>query len=134
MEIFLSHFFNILWGRPFTSFPNTNTRAALIALVDLNIFSLSLVCSRATISTPSFLILSTKRLACLEYSHGTTVSAPRAVFDIFSWGGVGVIPHKYILLTPAASAVLKIEPTFSLLLILCRITLTSFFIKIGYNK
>ena len=50
-----------------------------------------------------------------ECSHGTDSSAPSAVFVMACFGGSAVMPQRYSLSMPAASAVRKNAPTLYML-------------------
>src|SRR3989338_9528258 len=132
MAIFLSQYFKIFGLIPLNSLPTINAIGNFG--LNLKIFFESLVCSRAYILIPSFFNSVITCQVLRLYSHGTYVSAPRAVLEILSCGGVGVIPQRYILETPTASAVRKIEPTFSRLRILSSTTIISFWDIIWYIK
>src|SRR3989344_8665988 len=89
-----SQCFKIFGLIPLTSLPAI--RAIFLFLDGLyeKIFLLLFVCSSAKIVKPSFFNFFKSRHVCDWYSHGIHFSAPKAVFDIFSCGGVGVIPQR----------------------------------------
>jgi len=117
--ITLSDLSRALLETPLTSFPIISAKGNF----GLNWVykTLSLVCSKETILTLSFFSVSIIRQICQWYSQATFFSAPNAVLEIFGWGGRPQIPVKKTLVTPKASAVLKIEPIFSKLRMLSAI-------------
>src|SRR3989344_8169162 len=119
--IILSDLLRMLFGKPLTSSPRIK---ATDFLTDFKSFkeTAPFACSKETISAPSFLSLFITRQVSLRFSQATKFSAPKETFSMFGLGGAGVIPHKNILETPAASAVLKIEPTLCRLRILWQMT------------
>ena len=61
------------------------------------------------------------------YSHSTVSVDPMAVLLIFLFGGVAVIPHKYIFSIKKASDVLKIDPILFRLLMSSRMMINGVF-------
>mmetsp|Transcript_468 Transcript_468/g.1322 ORF Transcript_468/g.1322 Transcript_468/m.1322 type:complete len:244 (+) Transcript_468:190-921(+) len=73
----------------------------------------SSVVSSATTYTPRERRCLTAAIVASKWSHGTDERAPSAVFSSLRSGGVVVKPHVTTRHTRVASAVRKIEPTFS---------------------
>ena len=64
------------------------------------------------------------------FSHSTDSVAPSADFLISLFGGVAVIPHKYIFSRRKASEVLNAEPTFNADLTLSKTTTIGIFLEV----
>ena len=79
---------------------------------------LPVACSAASMVKPSLFSISTASSVDSIYSHSTESVAPKALFWISRFGGVAVMPQRYILSTLKASAVRNTEPVLCWLRIL----------------